>query len=56
MLVAACLERLRAQGIPKCNLFLYANNRSGRAFWQKLGWKVRADLRLVQHVTDLGGC
>ena len=50
-LVDACLEKLRSEGIPKCNLFLYASNASGRAFWRRLGWNVRADLRLVQRGT-----
>jgi putative acetyltransferase len=50
-LVTGCLERLRAHGIPKCNLFLFAGNRSGRSFWRRLGWTVRKDLRLVQHGT-----
>lgn len=51
-IVKGCLERLRAQGISKCNLFLFANNTSGRRFWRHLAWKVRADLRLVQCETD----
>jgi ribosomal protein S18 acetylase RimI-like enzyme len=51
-LVTGCLERLRAQDIPKCNLFLFSSNKSGRDFWRRLGWKVRADLRLVQRGTD----
>jgi len=50
-LVVRCLERLRAEGIPKCNLFLFASNKSGRAFWRHLGWNIRADLRLVQRGT-----
>lgn len=50
-LVAASLEKLRSQGIPKCNLFLFASNKAGRLFWRHLGWKVRADLRLVQRDT-----
>jgi putative acetyltransferase len=50
-LVAACLERLREQGIPKCNLFLFTRNVAGRGFWRHLGWNVRADLRLVQRGT-----
>jgi ribosomal protein S18 acetylase RimI-like enzyme len=50
-LVAACLERLRREGVPKCNLFLFASNRPGRTFWKRLGWSVRADLRLVQRRT-----
>ena len=50
-LVSACLDRLRAEGIPKCNLFLFASNLPGKAFWRRLGWSVRADLRLVQRRT-----
>jgi putative acetyltransferase len=50
-LVAVCLERLRSEGIPKCNLFLFASNTSGKAFWRRIGWNVRSDLRLVQRNT-----
>jgi len=50
-LVAACLENLHAAGIPKCNLFLFASNRPAGAFWRRVGWAVRADLRLVQRGT-----
>lgn len=50
-LVVACLEKLRSEGIPKCNIFLFASNAQGRAFWRRLGWNVRADLRLVQRET-----
>jgi len=50
-LVTACLERLGSEDIPKCNLFLYASNAEGRAFWRSQGWTVRSDLRLVQRAT-----
>ena len=50
-LVTASLEKLSAAGIPKCNLFLFASNTEGRAFWKRLGWVVRTDLRLVQRGT-----
>jgi ribosomal protein S18 acetylase RimI-like enzyme len=50
-LVNGCLKLLVAEEIPKCNLFIYETNRSGRAFWRRLGWTVRADLRLVQRGT-----
>jgi ribosomal protein S18 acetylase RimI-like enzyme len=50
-LVAACLGKLHKEGIPKCNLFLFASNRPGRAFWRRLGWSVRSELRLVQRST-----
>jgi N-acetylglutamate synthase len=54
-LVAACLEKLRSEDIPKCNLFLFASNVKGRAFWRSLGWTVRSDLRLVQRGTASAG-
>jgi len=50
-LVSTCLESLRREGIPKCNLFLFAGNGPGKVFWKRLGWVVRADLRLVQFGT-----
>ena len=50
-LVTACLEKLRTEGIPKCNLFLFSSNRTGQTFWQHLGWNIRPDLQLVQRET-----
>jgi len=47
-LVEASLARLKAAGMLKCNLFLYAHNESGRVFWEKHGWAAREDLVLVQ--------
>lgn len=47
-LVAECLARLRAQDIPKCNIFLYADNDAGRAFWLREGWAAREDLVVLQ--------
>lgn len=50
-MVEHVLNGLRAEGIPKCNLFLYASNRSGRAFWERMEFTVREDIRLVQRDT-----
>lgn len=47
-LVEASLAALQAQGIPKCNLFLYADNEEGRRFWLHNGWAARTDLVLIQ--------
>jgi N-acetylglutamate synthase len=47
-LVEASLAQLKAAGLPKCNLFLYDHNATGRAFWLKHGWSAREDLVLVQ--------
>ncbi len=49
-LVETCLGNLRRLGIAKCNLFLYASNASGRAFWIEQGWAAREDLVVVQKV------
>jgi putative acetyltransferase len=46
-LVNECLANLRALGIPKCNLYLYATNESDRAFWLHEGWAVRDDLLVM---------
>mgnify|MGYP001550776398 CR=1 FL=1 len=53
-LVDECLCQLRGRGIPKCNIFLFAANHAGRAFWAREGWAVRDDLLVMQR--GLGGC
>ena len=47
-LVSQCLASLRDLGIPKYNIYLYATNESGRAFWTHEGWAVRDDLLVMQ--------
>jgi putative acetyltransferase len=47
-LVAACLADLARQGISKCNIFLFADNAVGEAFWQHHGWAKRAGLQVMQ--------
>jgi len=49
-LVERCLMTLEAQGIVKCNIFVYANNQAGQEFWARNGWKIRPDLLLLQKV------
>jgi N-acetylglutamate synthase len=51
-LVDACLADLKALGIPKCNLFLFADNLPGRDFWVHEGWTPREDLIVVQKPLD----
>jgi N-acetylglutamate synthase len=53
-LVSACLARLRALGILKCNIFVFANNAEGMKFWKRTGWNVRSDLRMMQTRLDDG--
>ena len=50
-LVEACLARLEPLGIPKCNIYLYADNDAGAAFWRHLGWRDRAELKVMQRET-----
>ena len=49
-LVDATLGCLRRLGIQKCNIFLYADNAAGRAFWLREGWSAREDLAIMQKV------
>jgi ribosomal protein S18 acetylase RimI-like enzyme len=51
-LVNACITQLRQIGIQKCNIFLFADNAAGQAFWQRIGWLDRSDLRVMQKVID----
>lgn|GEM_PF-492919 len=44
MLVEKNLEKLRAEGIGKCRIFVFNNNELGNAFWKRSGWAIREDL------------
>ena len=55
-LVAACLVKLASAGIPKCNIFLYADNYQGAAFWNRTGWNERTDLKLLQRLCPASDC
>jgi hypothetical protein len=50
-LVSRCLKALASKRIPKCNIFLFGTNASGKAFWQHNGWKLRQNLRVLQKKT-----
>lgn len=47
-LLARCLDQLSSEGIPKCNVFLFSDNAAGAEFWQRNGWSLRTDLRVLQ--------
>ena len=38
-LVQRCLAALKETGIPKCNLFVFADNNAAVSFYRKLGWR-----------------
>lgn len=47
-LIESCLAKLSAEGIAKCNIFVYAHNLDGQEFWRRLGWAGREDLLVMQ--------
>jgi hypothetical protein len=53
-LAAFALAGLRAAGIARTSLLVYANNEAGQAFWRQLDWDARHDLVLMQtkHALD----
>ena len=46
-LVDRCMEALREAGVKKCHLFVFADNAEGAAFWERIGWKTRMDIRIM---------
>jgi ribosomal protein S18 acetylase RimI-like enzyme len=46
-LVERCLDDLTRLGIEKCSVFLFTENQAGQAFWSRLGWRERIDLRVM---------
>ena len=51
-LVDASVRALAARGIDKCHLMVLANNAEAQAFWSRLGWKDRNDVRLMSHTAS----
>ena len=45
-LVAAALVALRAEGIRKCHVLVFADNDEANQFWRRQGAKIRTDLTL----------
>jgi ribosomal protein S18 acetylase RimI-like enzyme len=50
-LVKSCLQRLREEGVQKCNVFLYSDNAEGEKFWRVMGFANRLDLKVMQRST-----
>lgn len=50
-LVQTGMAALRACGIEKCHLMVFADNAEGRAFWEVSGAHERAELRLYSLAT-----
>lgn len=46
-LVDCCLRGLKDLDCLKCHIFVYDGNIEGRAFWERVGWKLRTDLVIM---------
>lgn len=46
-LIARALEGLGALGLEKAHAFLFADNETGRRFWDRIGWTWRTDIGVV---------
>lgn len=51
-LVQRSLERLKAEGIAKCHIFLMNDNEQGRGFWKAVGWQPRTDIAVCSRSLD----
>ncbi|HEY2412155.1 MAG TPA: GNAT family N-acetyltransferase [Pirellulaceae bacterium] len=47
LLVEHSLDRLKAEGINRCTIFVIRGNEAGEAFWKRTGWRERTDLGLM---------
>jgi ribosomal protein S18 acetylase RimI-like enzyme len=48
-LVEHSLTRLKEQGISRCSIFLIVGNKVGEAFWKRVGWRERTDLKVLAY-------
>ena len=46
-LVSVALDQLKARGIPKCHIVVFAKNTAAQKFWRRIGWLDRTDLRIM---------
>jgi len=47
LLVERSLAGLHAEGIRRCSIFLIVGNEPGEAFWKRIGWRERTDLKVL---------
>lgn len=48
-LMRECLERLEAEGIERCHLFVRAGNAAAERFWMHEDWSRRDDIVMMSH-------
>jgi len=46
-LIEVCMNALKQRGAEKSHLFVYADNLSGRKFWERCGWVQRDELVIM---------
>jgi N-acetylglutamate synthase len=46
ILVEHSLAKLREAGIQRCSIFVILGNEPGEAFWKRVGWRERIDLKV----------
>lgn len=51
-LVNACLQQLKKEGIDRCHLFVFSDNRTVQQVWETLGWNKREDLLTYTYVIN----
>jgi ribosomal protein S18 acetylase RimI-like enzyme len=51
-LAERCVRALAERGIDKCHLMVVSGNHDATAFWTRLGWTDRADIRLMSHTSS----
>jgi ribosomal protein S18 acetylase RimI-like enzyme len=49
LLVEHSLAQLQALGIRRCTIFLITDNLGGEAFWKRIGWRDRDDLKVLAY-------
>ncbi len=50
-LTTKCLAGLADAGIQRCNIFIFAENEEGKAFWHRTGWSTYGGLEIMyKHV------
>ncbi len=52
VLVERCLSALRRDGVDKCHIFVFADNRDTIAFWKSIGWTQRVELVMMSQYTE----
>lgn len=53
--VSRAIERLAAEGIDRCHIFIFSTNATGQAFWRAVGWRERTDLKVYSRDTKATG-